>query len=68
MAFSDLNDNMNLAEDFIKEVLRYVISDCKDDLMFLKERLVNEDKTKPLKDRNELNLIERLYFVVDNDY
>ena len=36
MAFSDLDDNMNLAEDFIKEVLRYVISDCKDDLMFFK--------------------------------
>ena len=68
MAFSDLDDNMNLAEDFIKEVLRYVINDCKEDLMFLNERLVREDKAKPLKDRNELNLIERLNFVVDNDF
>ena len=68
MAFCDLDDNMNLAEDFIKKVLKYVIIDCKEDLIFLNERLINEDKTKPLKDRNELNLIERLNFVVNNDF
>ena len=44
------------------------LDDCKEDLMFLNERLVREDKAKPLKDRNELNLIERLNFVVDNDF
>jgi asparaginyl-tRNA synthetase len=68
MAFCDLDDNMNLAEDFIKNVLKYVMDDCKEDLFFLNERLINEDKTKPLKDRNELNLIERLNFVVSNDF
>ena len=68
MAFYDLNDNMDLAEDFIKKVLKYVISDCKEDLEFLNTRLINEEKTKPAIERNELNLIERLNFVVDNDF
>ena len=68
MAFCDLDNNMDVAENFIKEVLKYVINDCKEDLIFLNERLINEDKTKPLKDRNELNLIERLNFVVSNDF
>ena len=68
MAFYDLNDNMNLAEDFIKKVLKYVISDCKEDLEFLNTRLINEDRAKPAIERNELNLIERLNFVVDNDF
>ena len=68
MAFYDLNDNMDLAEDFIKKVLKYVISDCKEDLEFLNTRLINEDRTKPAIERNELNLIERLNFVVDNDF
>ena len=59
---------MDLAEDFIKKVLKYVISDCKEDLEFLNTRLINEEKTKPAIERNELNLIERLNFVVDNDF
>lgn len=68
MAFCDLDNNMDVAENFIKEVLKYVINDCKEDLIFLNERLINEDKTKPLKDRNEINLIDRLNFVVNNDF
>ena len=60
MAFYDLNDNINLAEKFIKFVLN--------DLLFLKNRLEQEDKSKPERERNELNLIERLKFVVDNDF
>ena len=68
MAFYDLIDNMNLAEDFIKYVLKYVVEDCKDDLDFLNNRLVNEDKNKPKQERHELTLIERLNFVVNNDF
>jgi len=68
MAFYDLIDNMNLAEDFIKCVLKYVVEDCKDDLDFLNNRLINEDKNKPKQERNELTLIERLNFVVNNDF
>jgi asparaginyl-tRNA synthetase len=68
MAFYDLIDNMNLAEDFIKYVLKYVVEDCKDDLDFLNNRLINEDKNKPKQERHELTLIERLNFVVNNDF
>ena len=68
MAFYDLIDNMNLAEDFIKYVLEYVVEDCKDDLDFLNNRLINEDKNKPKQERHELTLIERLNFVVNNDF
>jgi len=68
MAFYDLIDNMNLAEDFIKYVLKYVVEDCKDDIDFLNNRLINEDKNKPKQERNELTLIERLNFVVNNDF
>ena len=68
MAFYDLNDNMNLAEDFIKNVLKYIVKDCRQDLDFLNQRLINEDKFKPMQERNELNLLERLDFVINNDF
>ena len=68
MAFYDLNDNMNLAEDFIKNVLKYIVEDCRQDLDFLNQRLINEDKSKPMQERNELNLLERLDFVINNDF
>ncbi|MBU86833.1 MAG: asparagine--tRNA ligase [Flavobacteriaceae bacterium] len=68
MAFYDLNDNINLAEKFIKFVLKNLLNECKNDLLFLKNRLEQEDKSKPERERNELNLIERLKFVVDNDF
>jgi asparaginyl-tRNA synthetase len=68
MAFYDLSDNMNLAEHFIKSVLDYIVKDCKEDLDFLNQRLINEDKSKPAQERNELNLLERLDFVINNDF
>ena len=68
MAFYDLSDNMNLAEHFIKSVLDYIVKDCKEDLDFLNQRLINEDKSKPTQERNELNLLERLDFVINNDF
>ena len=68
MAFYDLNDNMDLAEDFIKEVLRYVITHCEDDLKFLEKRLLDEEKTKPQTERSELSLIDKLRFVIDNKF
>ena len=68
MAFYDLNDNINLAEKFIKFVLKNLLNECKNDLLFLNNRLEEEDKRKPERERNELNLIERLKFVVDNDF
>ena len=68
VAFNNLDDNMDLSEDFIKSVLSYVLENCKDDLAFLDNRLTQEDKTKPAKDRNEMSLIEKLNFVVNNNF
>lgn len=68
MAFYDLNDNMALAEDFIKSVLQYVLDNCKDDLEFLENRQIQEEKTKPQNERSEMSLLEKLRFVVENDF
>lgn len=68
MAFYDLEDNMELAEDFIKYTLRYVLEHCKEDLEFLENRLLDEEKTKPQNERSPMPLIEKLRFVVDNEF
>lgn len=68
VAFNDLTDNMNLTEDFLKYICQYVMDKCKDDLAFLNEREINEQKQKPQNERNELSLIERLQFVISNDF
>ncbi|MBT2162543.1 asparagine--tRNA ligase [Zobellia barbeyronii] len=68
MAFFDLNDNMDLAEDFIKNVIKYVLENCQDDLRFLEKRLLDEEKTKPQAERSEMPLIEKLKFVSENSF
>lgn len=68
IAFADLKDDMNLSEDFMKYVIQYALDNCKDDLAFLQQRELNEDKQKPQAERNELSLTERLEFVVSNDF
>lgn len=68
VAFNNLDDNMDLAEDFIKSVISYVLKNCKDDLAFLNDRLADEDKLKPALERNEMNLIEKLNFIVENNF
>ncbi|MGD1947410.1 MAG: asparagine--tRNA ligase [Croceivirga sp.] len=68
MAFYDLEANMDLAEDFIKWVLNYVLENCDDDLKFLEKRLLDEEKTKPQNERSEMALIDKLRFVVDNNF
>ncbi|MGB0915240.1 MAG: asparagine--tRNA ligase [Crocinitomicaceae bacterium] len=68
VAFNDLKDNMDLTEDFLKYLAKYVLTNCADDLQFLNDREVNEQKSKPQKDRNELTLKERLEFVVNNEF
>ena len=68
MAFYDLEDNMELAEEFIKSVIKDLINECPEDLEYLNKRLLDEDKSKPMNERNELNLLERLDFVVNNDF
>jgi asparaginyl-tRNA synthetase len=55
MAFYDLTDNMDLAEDFVKYLIRYALENCKEDLEFLNNMI---DKA----------LLERLKFVVENEF
>ena len=68
MAFYDLNDNMNLAEEFIKSVLSRILSKCAKDLKFLDDRYDSEQKNKPMRDRSEMGLIEKINFVVNNSF
>ncbi|CAZ96493.1 asparagine--tRNA ligase [Zobellia galactanivorans] len=68
MAFFDLDANMDLAEDFIKSVIKYVLDNCQDDLQFLEKRLLDEEKTKPQAERSEMALIEKLKFVAENNF
>lgn len=68
VAFCDLDGNMDLAEDFIKSVLKHVLDNCKDDLAFLDERFRKEESQKPQAQRSELGLLEKLNFVVDNNF
>mgnify|MGYP000645456686 FL=1 len=68
MAFFDLIDNMNLAEDFIKYVLQYTLEVRRDDLEFLNKRFLEEEKTKPQNERSTMSLIEKLEFVIHNQF
>jgi len=68
MAFCDLEDNMNLAESFIRYLIRYVMDNNREDLEFLATRLADEEKQKPQAERSEMGLIEKLEFVVNNDF
>jgi asparaginyl-tRNA synthetase len=68
MAFSDLEDNMNIAEEFIKYIIKYSLDNNRDDLDFLAARLEEEEKQKPQGERSEMGLIEKLEFVVSNDF
>ena len=68
VAFNDLDANMDLAENFIKSVINYVLENCIDDLTFLDERFAKEESTKPAQQRSEFSLLEKLKFVVDNHF
>jgi asparaginyl-tRNA synthetase len=68
VAFFELEDNMALAEDFMKSVIKYALDNCQDDLKFLESRLIEEDKAKPANERQEMALTEKLQFVVENAF
>ena len=68
MAFYDLEDNMNLAEAFIRYLISYVMKHNREDLEFLAQRLVDEEKLKPQAERSEMGLIEKLEFVMNNEF
>jgi asparaginyl-tRNA synthetase len=68
MAFYDIDDNMDLAEEMLKYVVKYVLEHCQEDLEFLNKRSLEEEQNKPQNERQELSLLERLQFVVDNEF
>ncbi|EJF11842.1 asparagine--tRNA ligase [Pontibacter sp. BAB1700] len=68
MAFYDLKMNADLAEEFIKYIIRYALEHNREDIEFLGQRLTEEDKSKPQNERQEMTLLEKLEFVVNNDF
>ena len=68
MAFYDLHDNMDLAEEFVKNTLKYVLEKCEKDLIFLDQRLENEEKSKPQNQRSPMRLIQKIKFVIENEF
>lgn len=67
MAFYELDDNMDLAEEFLKYLINYALTNCMEDLQFLSSRLQEEEKNKPMAERS-MELIEKLRFVQENDF
>ncbi len=68
MAFHDLEDNMNLAESFIKYIINYAMEHNMEDLQFLDQRLAEEEKQLPTEKRSEMGLLDKLKFVLNNDF
>ena len=68
VAFFDINDDMDLAENMLKYVIKYALDNCYEDLDFLSKRLLDEEKLKPQEERSAMELIEKLKFIVDNEF
>lgn len=68
VAFYDLDDDMNLAEDFLKYCIQYAVDHCKEDLDFLNKRFEDEQKQKPKEEKSDQNLLEKLDFVLKNKF
>ncbi len=68
VAFNDLKDNMDLAEDFLKFCIQYVLDNGKEDLAFLDQRFADIEKQKPANERSEHGLVERLEHIVSNSF
>ncbi len=67
MAFYDIQDNMDLAEEFLKYMIQYALENCMEDLQFLSKRLQEEEKNLKAEERS-MELIEKLKFVLNNDF
>jgi asparaginyl-tRNA synthetase len=68
MAFFELTDNMDLAEDFLQYLIKYAMEHCADDLAFLEKRLIEEESQLKKEDRNPMPLLEKLKFVSETDF
>ncbi len=67
IAFFDINDNMDLAEEMLKYLIRYALDNCMDDLQFLSKRLQDEEKGKK-EDERSMELISKLHFVLEHEF
>ena len=68
MAFFELKDNMQLAEDLLKYVIKHALTHCADEIEFLRTRLLEEEKQKPQDERSELDLTAKLNFCLENNF
>lgn len=68
MAFYDIHDNMDLAEELLKYVIRQALERCPDEIEFLKNRMLEEEKSKPQVERSAMNLVDKLNFIIDNEF
>lgn len=68
MAFYDLHDSMDLAEELVKSLLNFTLKNCAEDLTFLDKRLADEEQQKPQHERQEMGLLEQLKFIIENDF
>jgi asparaginyl-tRNA synthetase len=68
VAFNLLEDNIALAQDFVKYLLQYALEHCAKDLAFLEERLLNEEASKPQNERSEMPLRAKLQHVIEEDF
>src|SRR5690606_31809407 len=68
VAFADLEELMDLAEDFVRYLIRFALDHCQEDLQFLEKRALDEDKQKPQSERSPWTLLEKLAFVADHAF
>jgi len=68
VAFADLNDNVTLAENLLKYCVQQVMKNKKEELEFLNTRLIKEEQNLKANERSDMNLIERLEFVIKSDF
>lgn len=68
VAFADIEDNMDLAEAMLKSIVAHVLEHCAEDLAFLEQRLLEEEKNKPQQDRSPMTLREKLQFCLDQPF
>jgi len=68
MAFYDLEENMNLAQEFLKYLIQSVLDQCREDIDFLARRVADEEKQKPQHERRTMGLVEQLEFILDHEF
>lgn len=68
MAFCNIVDNMDLAEEMLQYVIRYALENNAEDIEFLSQRLEEEEKQKPQNERSDLTLLNKLKFCIENKF